>query len=80
MPVFKYRGYNQHGTAAQGVIEADGPKDAALKIKSKGIFPKRNIRSSFLPEEYIIQKTLSPGPRKYYKASLHITVFRCSAS
>ncbi len=40
MPVFKYRGYNQHGTAAQGVIEADGPKDAALKIKSKGIFPK----------------------------------------
>ncbi len=40
MPVFKYHGYDRKGSAAEGVIEADGQKDAALKIKSKGIFPK----------------------------------------
>ncbi len=40
MPVFKYKGYDQAGSLTEGVIEADGQKDAVLKIKTKGIFPK----------------------------------------
>ncbi len=40
MPIFKYRGYDQKGVTSEGVIEADGQKDAALKIRTKGIFPK----------------------------------------
>lgn len=40
MPVFKYKGYDPGGSAIEGVIEADGQKDAALKIKAKGVFPK----------------------------------------
>ena len=40
MPVFKYRGYDQAGSLTEGVIEADGQRDAVLKIKTKGIFPK----------------------------------------
>lgn len=40
MPVFKYRGYDQAGSRTEGVIEADGQRDAALKIKTKGVFPK----------------------------------------
>ncbi|RJQ53725.1 MAG: type II secretion system protein GspF [Nitrospiraceae bacterium] len=40
MPVFKYRGYDPRGSATEGVIEADGHRDAAIKIKAKGILPK----------------------------------------
>ena len=40
MPVFKYKGYDQTGSSTEGVIEADGQRDAVLKIKTKGIFPK----------------------------------------
>jgi general secretion pathway protein F len=40
MPVFKYKGYDQAGSLTEGVIEADGQRDAVLKIKTKGIFPK----------------------------------------
>jgi len=40
MPIFKYKGYDPQGSATEGVIEADGHRDAALKIKSRGIFPK----------------------------------------
>ncbi|MBI5665625.1 MAG: type II secretion system F family protein [Nitrospirae bacterium] len=45
MPVFKYRGYNQNGAASEGLIEADGQKDASVKLKSKGIFPKEITES-----------------------------------
>jgi len=45
MPVFKYRGYTQTGSASEGVIEADGQKDASVKLKSKGIFPKEITES-----------------------------------
>lgn len=55
MPVFKYRGYDKNGSAAEGVIEADGQKDASLKIKSKGIFPKE------------ITESLSAGGRTLFK-------------
>lgn len=40
MPVFKYSGYDQAGSLTEGIIEADGRKDAVLKIKTKGILPK----------------------------------------
>lgn len=45
MPVYKYRGYNQTGSASEGVIEADGQKDASIKLKSKGILPKEITES-----------------------------------
>ncbi len=54
MPVFKYRGYNQTGSEIAGTIEADGRRDAALKIKASGILPKDinqsgiDLRKSFL--------------------------------
>ncbi len=57
MPVFKYRGYDQKGISAQGVIEADGRRDAALKIKTKGVFPKE------------ITEAVSPGKKPSLKKS-----------
>jgi len=59
MPVFKYRGYDQSGAETEGIIEADGQRDAALKIKSKGIFPKK-ISESLHSKKGIFSKKLSP--------------------
>jgi general secretion pathway protein F len=59
MPVFKYHGYNQNGSAAEGVIEADGQKDASVKLKSKGIFPKE-ISESFPSGKYFLFKKFTP--------------------
>ncbi len=46
MPIFKYRGYDRKGSVTDGVIEADGQKDAALKVRTKGIFPKEITEAS----------------------------------
>ncbi len=47
MPVFKYRGYKHDGSEAEGIIEADGQRDAALKIKAFGVFPKEITEAIF---------------------------------
>jgi general secretion pathway protein F len=59
MPIFKYRGYDQKGSATEGVIEADGQRDAALKIKTKGIFP-REITESVSSRKKTLFKQFSP--------------------
>ncbi|HDH05601.1 MAG TPA: type II secretion system protein GspF [Nitrospirae bacterium] len=59
MPVFKYRGYDEKGSSTEGVIEADGQRDAALKIKTKGIFPKE-ITEAASPGKKILFKKFSP--------------------
>jgi general secretion pathway protein F len=40
MPVFKYRGYGAGGGKAAGVVEAEGLRDAVLKVKALGLHPK----------------------------------------
>ncbi len=59
MPIFKYRGYNQTGKEIEGVIEADGQRDAAIKIKEKGLFPKE-IKEAVSPHKKTIFKRHSP--------------------
>ena len=59
MPVFKYKGYDQGGSETEGVIEADGRKDAAFKIRIKGIFP-REITEASSGRKRVIFKKLSP--------------------
>jgi general secretion pathway protein F len=44
MPIYKYKGYRAGGgSEAAGTIEAEGPRDAAQKLKEQGLFP-REIR------------------------------------
>ncbi len=59
MPIFKYRGYDHAGSETEGVIEADGQRDAAFKIKTKGIFPKE-ISESVTSETKVLFKKFSP--------------------
>lgn len=59
MPVFKYRGYDQSGALTEGVIEADGRKDAATKIKTKGVFPK-DITEAVSRQKNLFSRKPSP--------------------
>ncbi|MBI4844411.1 MAG: type II secretion system F family protein [Nitrospirae bacterium] len=50
MPIFRYRGYNKAGSEISGVIEAEGQRDAAIKIKAGGVLPKE-IRESLIEKK-----------------------------
>lgn len=39
MPVFRYQGYNEAGSKISGKIDAENLREAAIKIKERGIFP-----------------------------------------
>lgn len=56
MPVFKYKGYSQDGASTEGIIEADGQRDAAARIKSKGIFPKEITESQTSKKKHFINR------------------------
>ena len=40
MPIFQYKGYRTDGSEAAGTIEANSPKDAVLRLKESGLYPK----------------------------------------
>lgn len=39
MPVYAYKGLNQGGRNVSGIIDADNPKGARLKLRRSGVFP-----------------------------------------
>ena len=56
MPVFKFKGYNNEGSETAGIIEADGQRDAAVKIKEQGIFPKEISETSFTGNKFALRR------------------------
>jgi general secretion pathway protein F len=40
MPIFQYKGYRNDGSETAGTIEANSQKDAVLKLKESGLYPK----------------------------------------
>jgi general secretion pathway protein F len=39
MPVYQYKGYRTDGGAATGIVDAESPKVARLKLRKVGVFP-----------------------------------------
>jgi general secretion pathway protein F len=39
MPVYQYRGYRTDGGSATGIVDAESPKVARLKLRKDGVFP-----------------------------------------
>ena len=39
MPVYQYKGYRNDGGAATGIIDAESPKVARVKLRKVGVFP-----------------------------------------
>jgi general secretion pathway protein F len=56
MPVYKYRGYDSQGSETEGIIEADGQKDASIKVRDQGIFLKEIIESSFSRRGFTLRR------------------------
>jgi len=40
MPIFQYKGYRTDGSEVTGTIEANSQKDAGLRLKESGLYPK----------------------------------------
>lgn len=40
MPIYRYKGYRAGGAESVGTLEADGLKDAALKVRELGVYPR----------------------------------------
>jgi general secretion pathway protein F len=58
MPIYNYNGYRKDGSAAAGVIEADGAPDAAAAVRALGVYPL-DIR---VHEEKTIWRRDRPDP------------------
>ncbi|MEW6068220.1 MAG: type II secretion system F family protein [Nitrospirota bacterium] len=41
MPIFQYKGYRADGSEVTGVVEANSLKEATLRLKDSGFYPKR---------------------------------------
>jgi len=47
MPIFQYKGYRTDGSEAAGSIEANSLKDAVLRLKDSGLYPKDVIEAAY---------------------------------
>ncbi len=43
MPVYQYRGYKTDGGSATGIVDAESPKVARLKLRKVGVFPTEMV-------------------------------------
>ena len=46
MPVYNYKGYRNDGGAATGIIDAESPKIARVKLRKVGVFPTDIVEQS----------------------------------
>jgi general secretion pathway protein F len=45
MPIFQYKGYRPDGSEVAGTVEANNQKDAVLRLKESGLYPK-NVKET----------------------------------
>jgi general secretion pathway protein F len=53
MPIFQYKGYKTDGSQAAGTIEANSAKDAALRLRESGLYPK-NVREAVFQRRFAL--------------------------
>lgn len=51
MPIFQYKGYKTDGSQTAGTIEANSAKDAALRLRESGLYPK-NVREAVYQKRF----------------------------
>ena len=49
MPVYHYKGYRNDGGAATGIIDAESPKVARVKLRKVGVFPTDMVEQAAAP-------------------------------
>ena len=55
MPIFQYKGYKTDGSQAAGTIEASSAKDAALRLRESGLYPK-NVREAVYQRRFALSQ------------------------
>ena len=72
MPVYQYQGYRNDGGTTTGIIDAENPKVARLKLRKEGVYPtdvveqgprptrKNNLAAA--PSDPLADRPPSPPP------------------
>ncbi len=55
MPIFQYKGYKTDGSQATGTIEANSAKDAAVRLRESGLYPK-NVQGAVYQRRFAISQ------------------------
>ncbi|KPK43733.1 MAG: hypothetical protein AMK74_06385 [Nitrospira bacterium SM23_35] len=57
MPIFQYSGYRTDGSEVAGTIEASSQKDAVLRLKESGLYPKKVRETVYLEKSGLFRRT-----------------------
>jgi len=55
MPIFQYKGYKTDGSQAAGTIEANSAKDAAVRLRESGLYPK-NVQGAVYQRRFAMSQ------------------------
>jgi general secretion pathway protein F len=62
MPVYAYKGLTTEGKAVNGIVDADSPKGARLKLRKTGVFPT-DLTEDRTGRQAAEEKAATPGAR-----------------
>ncbi|MBI1814186.1 MAG: type II secretion system inner membrane protein GspF [Deltaproteobacteria bacterium] len=62
MPVYAYKGLTTEGKAVNGIVDADSPKGARLKLRKSGVFPT-DLSEDRTGRQAAEEKAATPGAR-----------------
>jgi general secretion pathway protein F len=57
MPIFQYKGYRTDGSEATGSIEANSLKDAVLRLKDSGLYPKDVTETAYKDSKGLFRRS-----------------------
>jgi general secretion pathway protein F len=57
VPVYQYRGYKADGASATGIVDAESPKVARLKLRKDGVFPTEMAEQDGANKAHVIRSS-----------------------
>jgi general secretion pathway protein F len=60
MPIFQYRGYRADGSEVTGTLEANSYKDAVVRLKDSGLYPK-TVQETIYKKRFTIFRRSDPS-------------------
>jgi general secretion pathway protein F len=73
MPVYQYRGYRADGGTATGIVDAESPKVARLKLRKDGVFPTEMAEQAGSSASSTARTGTGPIPGGGRSATLTVT-------
>src|SRR5215813_5164511 len=73
MPVYQYRGFKTDGAAATGIVDAESPKVARLKLRKDGVFPTEMAEQEGATRAITTRSEAAPGASLGRSQTLTVT-------